>query len=117
MVTEEKKTAFLKVGFTPSEYQSIADSARVDLSQNSRLVGRRLARYVHGSALNQVPVTIDPIAQEQWSELARLSANLNQLSFLNNSKQYVNMGDVVALVGAIRNQLIGIKGGDDEGEY
>lgn len=111
---DEKKTKSLKVGFTPTEYQLIADNAKTDLSSNPRLIGRRLARYVHDSALNQVPVTIDPIAQIQWIELARLTSNLNQISYLNNANKDVNVGDVIALVGAIRNKLIGINGGDYE---
>ena len=119
MIDDEKKTRFLKVGFTPTEYKKIADFANVDLAENSRLIGRRLARYVHDTALDQVPITIDPIAQKQWIALSKLSSNLNQIAYVQNTTKYIDVDAAVALVGAIRNQLIGIgaNGGEDEVEY
>ena len=110
-----KKTKSVRIWFTCEEYQLLADLARVDLNKNnSRLIGRHIARYVRDQALGEPPVLIHPIAQEQWAALSHLAANLNQVSRHLNSGFDNAATEAARLVNKIRNGLIGIAKTNDE---
>ncbi len=110
-----KKSKSIKVCLTCDEYQLLANLADVDLKEDStRLIGRRIAKYMRDQALGKPPVLIHPIAQEQWIALSHLASNLNQLT------QYLHSGfddaavEAARLVNRIRDGLIGMTRADDE---
>lgn len=96
------------------------------LDQARKCVGLERGPYMRLAALDRLPPMIPPLNREAWSELARLSSNLNQHQRAINEGRIdsqVEPSDIEALreqVDALRRQLIGMDhdvGGDcDESE-
>ena len=74
----------------------------------------RLARgeWLRAAALHQLPSPPpDPIALEQWQQLSRVGANLNQIAAAINSARLSgaalpNVGDIQAVLVDVRTALI-----------
>ena len=79
------------------------------------------AQWLREAALtrNLPPPPVAPINREQYAELARLSANLNQLARLANEGDRVTVDDgllkrVASETRRLRLALIGVKGQHDD---
>jgi hypothetical protein len=65
---------------------NLADYERVRAEASSH--GLTVSSYLRQKALTgevRPPIVINPICQEQWRDLSRVSSNLNRLLFLLNS--------------------------------
>ena len=102
------------------------DAELVLLDSQREAVQMQRGEYLRAAALHRLPPIIPAVNREQWLELARAAANLNQIArHLNEGWQGdgERIGKVLAelacclrLVGRVRNGLIGVKDGAEEAE-
>lgn len=121
---ERNRPTRISVYFTDDEINILRDKYLID-PDNQRPNGK-LAGYMRELILNGkiTESRLDPISVSQFSELARLSSNLNQITHhLNkhNMSEYLNcdINELRETLNKIRSTLINIntnKGDKDEGE-
>lgn len=121
---ERTRPVRISVYFTDSEIDNLKDKYQIDPS-NKRPNGK-LAGYMREQILNGKisESRLDPISVSQFSELARLSSNFNQITHhLNkhNMSEYLNcdINELREILNKIRSTLINIntnKGDKDESE-
>lgn len=100
------RVSTIGVRVTPGEYAALRTKAQQ--------MGMTPAQWLREAALSRrLPSPpVSPVNREQYAELARLSANLNQLSHASNSGHPVTVADDLLLrlsseVGRLRLALIG----------
>lgn len=110
---ERTRPVRISVYFTDSEIDNLKDKYQIDPS-NKRPNGK-LAGYMREQILNGKisESRLDPISVSQFSELARLSSNLNQITHhLNkhNMSEYLNcdINELREILNKIRSTLINI---------
>lgn len=86
------------------------------LAQKSHQAGLALSPFVRQAALGQKIATVPQANTEKWQQLARLSANLNQLTKLANQGQTVVVDpallhEVSEAVRQLRLDLLGVEEG------
>ncbi|WP_440872107.1 hypothetical protein [Vibrio diabolicus] len=121
---ERTRPVRISVYFTDSEIDKLKDKYQID-PLNKRPNGK-LAGYMREQILNGKisESRLDPISVSQFSELARLSSNFNQITHhLNkhNMSEYLNcdINELREILNKIRSTLINIntnKGDKDESE-
>lgn len=75
------------------------------------------ATYVRKAALKHLPPQIPAINREAWTELARVGANLNQLSKVHNQGGELDPVELNRVLADVRAALLGVQfGGEDEGD-
>jgi hypothetical protein len=96
-----------------------AELARVNAARGGETAGA----YIRLAALKRPPRVVPAINAQAWEELARLSANLNQVvKHLNITGQFQGaayVADVSDKVAELRRLLLGmpaLSDGDDDGE-
>lgn len=95
----------------------LSDAELAVLDERRELVRMRRGEYLRAAALHRLPQVVPAINRQQWAELARLAANLNQIA----RAVAVNAGlpaDVQAcltecreVLVQVRNALVGINEG------
>lgn len=66
------------------------------------------AAYLRAAALHRPPPTVPEVNREQWAELARTAANLNQIAHRLNAGDALPLAEVRAALEAFRRSLIGV---------
>lgn len=96
---------------TQDEQNQLADNFKIELPVSGQKKLKQFASCIRNAALNKKISfkTTDPIALEQYSQLARLSSNLNQMMHSDNLGQVVGIDHAMQLVNAIRKNLLNIK--------
>lgn len=121
---ERNRPTRISVYFTNDEINELRDRYLID-SKNKRPNGK-IASYMRDLILKGriFESRLDPISISQFSELARLSSNLNQITHhlnKNNMSEYINIdiNELRETLNKIRSTLINIninKGDKDESE-
>ena len=109
----------------PSAVRASTIGVRVSAEEYAALrakadqMGMTPAQWLREAALSRRPPSppVPPINREQYAELARLAANLNQLTRLANEGRPVTVADALLQrlageVGRLRLALIGAGGGE-----
>ncbi|KZX56690.1 hypothetical protein A3712_24385 [Vibrio sp. HI00D65] len=106
----EKRNIRLSVYLTQSEQRQLADNFKIDLPIADQAKQKQLADNVRNAALGKKLEykKVNPIAQSQFEQLARLSSNLNQLAHAYNLKNEPSTASVFNLVNEIRLALLNI---------
>lgn len=107
---ERKRPHRISIYFTDSELLDMYKRYSIEPNNHER-PNVRLAKYIRTLAMNKElkDSKINPIAISQYQELARLSANINQLSYLNNVNEHVHVSDVQNLLSELRMKLINME--------
>lgn len=105
------RTIRANVYFAEPEMQKIARKVGVNFPVKGQRDLKKVGAFIRAAALNKEVNQIDPVCIEQFQQLARLSSNLNQLSYLNNQNKELNLSSLKTLLVDIRNSLLNIKGG------
>lgn len=81
---------------------------------------RRVSAHIRNCVLNKIPPRIPEVNREAWAQLARAAANLNQYQKAVNEgmvpPEKFNLSSLYKEVQGLRNDLLGIKDWDNEGE-
>ena len=111
-----------KRGHTVSVRLNDAELARLDSQRDA--VQMQLGEYLRAAALHRLPPTIPAANREQWAELARTAANLNQIARHLNEGQRgdgerigkalglqlsAELANCLRLLVLVRGDLIGVK--------
>lgn len=107
---ERKRPNRISIYFTDSELKEMYQRYSIEPKYYKR-PNVRLVKYIRDLALDNelVDAKINPIALQQYQELARLSSNINQLSYLNNINEYVSVNEVDLLLNELRSSLINLE--------
>lgn len=105
----------VSVYLTPEEQKQLADNFKIDLPIEGQTKLKMFASCIRNAALNKKMKhkSTNPIAREQFSELARLAANLNQMMHAYHIGEIPDSQAASDLVKAIRNKLININNQDE----
>lgn len=92
----------------------LADAERRTIQTKASAAGLPLSGFVRKAALGHPVATLPQPNAEKWQELARLSANVNQLAKAANSgdRVVVDAGllyEVAVLIRSLRLDLIGVQ--------
>ena len=95
----------------------LADAERQSIQTKATTAGLPLSGFVRKAALGHPVATLPQPNAEKWQELARLSANLNQLAKAANGGDRVAVDsgllyEVAVLVRGLRLDLIGVQEGE-----
>lgn len=107
---ERKRPNRISVYFTDSELFNMYKRYGIDEKKYKR-PNSRLVKYIRNLALGNglKDSKINPIAISQYQELARLSANINQLSYLNNIGAHISVDETQNLLKELRIKLINLE--------
>lgn len=94
---DEVRRFVVKVRFNPAEL-AVLDTARGRFSR---------AEVLRFLLLNKMPPAVPPINRDAWIDLARTSANLNQIAHHLNAGESVDVVQVLAALQSFRDTLIG----------
>ncbi|HIF9439695.1 TPA: hypothetical protein ACX6SL_003903 [Photobacterium damselae] len=105
-----KRNIRVSLYLTLKEQKQIANNFKIDLPINGQAKLKMFASCIRDAALNKKikHKTTNPIAREQYSELARLSSNLNQMMYACHAGKIPDLQAAIDLVKAVRNKLINI---------
>ncbi|HCE4710112.1 TPA: hypothetical protein NGU98_004593 [Vibrio parahaemolyticus] len=100
----------VSIYLTPEEQKQLANNFKIDLPISGQTKLKLFASCMRNAALNKKikHKTTHPIARDQFSELARLAANLNQMMHAYHIGEIPDAQAASDLVKAIRNKLINI---------
>lgn len=118
-----------KRGHTVSVRLNDAELARLDSQRDA--VQMQRGEYLRAAALHRLPPTIPAANREQWAELARTAANLNQIArHLNEGRRgegerigkalglelSAQLANCLRVLLLVRGDLIGVKHDAEDGE-
>ena len=118
-----------KRGHTVSVRLNEAELARLDSQRDA--VQMQRGEYLRAAALHRLPPTIPAANREQWAELARTAANLNQIARHLNEGQRgdgerigkalglqlsAELANCLRLLVLVRGDLIGVKHDAEDAE-
>jgi len=133
MSTEPKRRRYGPAPLDAAVKRTHSVSSRFNTAELTRLDTQRAAiqmqrgEYLRTAALQNLPPTIPELNREAWIELSRTSSNLNQIARHLNQFQYgvldedlttrlsKELKECAHLLMLLRNELIGVKGEEDEG--
>ncbi len=105
---ELRRTCVIKLRLRPEEKQSLADKAKARKCPLATLI-RDTVLYGHA------PV-IPEINKQEWQELGRAKANLNQIAYHLNCGGDPEIVEVFQLIAELRSALIGLSRNEDASE-
>ena len=73
----------------------LTDAERVAIHDKAKAAGLPMSAFVRRAALGQRCTTVPTVAAEQWAQLGKLAANLNQIA------KHLNEGDPFSASDAI----------------
>jgi len=85
------------------------DAELAKLDSQRKAVKMRRGEYLRAASLHKLPPTIPEVNREAWVELARTSANLNQIARRLNVGEEIHLDEVRASINALRLSLIGVR--------
>lgn len=105
----------VSIYLTPEEQKQLANNFKIDLPISGQTKLKLFANCMRSAALNKKikHKTTHPIAREQFAELARLAANLNQMMHAYHIGKIPEVSDCERLVKEIRAKLININNKDE----
>lgn len=125
VINEERRRRRGPIPLDPSERRDHCVSVRLNTKELARLDGRRdlfeRGEWLRMAALDQLPPSIPVLNREAWVKLAHLAANLNQFQAAINQGRATCypptfLESVLVQVQALRRDLLGNRGGPDEGD-
>lgn len=125
-IDETKRRRYGPAPLDPIDKRVHCVSVRLNDGELERLDSQRVAvqmqrgEYLRVAALHRLPPTISAVNREQWSELARTAANLNQIAHHLNGGGAADVDQIRAeiaacsnLLGLVRGDLIGVRHDED----
>jgi hypothetical protein len=100
--TSNRRTKRLNVFFTSVEYAHVVCE--------SRLLNMRPSELMRQKFFSIAPSVVPAINLDAWRELARASANLNQIARYQNSGMQLMADEIVELLTDFRMALVSIPG-------
>ena len=125
-IDETKRRRYGPAPLDPIDKRAHCVSVRLNRSELERLdiqrapVQMQRGEYLRVAALHRLPTMIPMANREQWSELARTAANLNQIAHHLNEGGGVDVEQIRAEIAAcsnlltlVRGDLIGVRHDED----
>lgn len=112
-MTEERKSKRGPKPIDPNAKRSHCVSTRLNDDELQRLDAQRGAfqrgEWMRMAALDKLPPSIPEINRQSYNDLARVGANLNQLSRRANAGQSVEIEELAYILSDLRLSLLGVK--------
>jgi hypothetical protein len=115
-IDETKRRRRGRLNLDPSENRTHTISTRLndvelaELDQKCAQCNMQRGEFLRTAALHKLPEQIPQINREQWIELSRTAANLNQLAHhLNATEIAPAISEVRAVLSEFRDSLLGMK--------